>query len=568
MDTGEAEKPVRLLCVFRLRYIEFRTPELVALIKLATGLECRLPGEKSAGEREKCFRLEYPKGGEKFRDNVFWYLVAPTRGAALALARVIPKRSVLVRKLIDLWEEGSTFEEVVRNLKNAESECENENRKKQKQEENQNQNQQSRNNKFESVQERKSRLACFQSKESTFKFICDAFGRTMSSAEQLDLINAMRFLDFKGKVKLNDPDCKFYIGHASPCEEVALPDMQNHWYFGEYLAKGTSFYDQYRLSERAYLGPTSMDHEMAAIMANMAQVTSSSVVFDPYVGTGSILVAAASLGAMTWGGDIDIRVVTWGKTTKKGGKVDVWSNFAQYGLERPVALLRCDAHLPPFRTEVEEIFDALVCDPPYGIRAGGRKSGGREKVLKKRETHGYWKEIPKDMKDAHIPSTAVYELSELLIDLLDMASKLLTVGGRLVYFFPSTNGIVMKDYLPSHPCLTVEHCSEQGLTQLWGRKLITMVKHAPWDEGRAREHRERVLSPGSDLRKCDNLHGMVFKLIDGEDNAQNTTNINKEEDTLVGAGAASSGGGQGEPEAAARPHWESVTSKRYRGKRV
>lgn len=35
--------------------------------------------------------------------------------------------------------------------------------------------------------------------------------------------------------------------------------------------------------------------------------------YDPYVGTGSILVAAAHLGAHTIGADIDIRVVRDGK---------------------------------------------------------------------------------------------------------------------------------------------------------------------------------------------------------------------------------------------------------------
>jgi tRNA G10 N-methylase Trm11 len=37
------------------------------------------------------------------------------------------------------------------------------------------------------------------------------------------------------------------------------------------------------------------------------QVTSRSLVMDPYVGTGSILVAAAARGAATFGSDIDHR---------------------------------------------------------------------------------------------------------------------------------------------------------------------------------------------------------------------------------------------------------------------
>jgi tRNA (guanine10-N2)-methyltransferase len=53
-----------------------------------------------------------------------------------------------------------------------------------------------------------------------------------------------------------------------------------------------------------------MDPELSLIMCNIARVKKGSLAYDPFVGTGSILVAAASLGATTWGADIDIRCVT------------------------------------------------------------------------------------------------------------------------------------------------------------------------------------------------------------------------------------------------------------------
>ena len=40
--------------------------------------------------------------------------------------------------------------------------------------------------------------------------------------------------------------------------------------------------------------------------------------YDPFVGTGSILVAAAHLGAKTLGADIDVRVVRDGKLNADG----------------------------------------------------------------------------------------------------------------------------------------------------------------------------------------------------------------------------------------------------------
>lgn len=48
------------------------------------------------------------------------------------------------------------------------------------------------------------------------------------------------------------------------------------------------------------------------------QVRKGSFVFDPFAGTGSILVAAAHFGAITLGADIDIRVLRDGKVDTSG----------------------------------------------------------------------------------------------------------------------------------------------------------------------------------------------------------------------------------------------------------
>ena len=42
-----------------------------------------------------------------------------------------------------------------------------------------------------------------------------------------------------------------------------------------------------------------MDAEVAFLIANQAQAMPGKLVYDPFVGTGSILVAAAHFGAMT-----------------------------------------------------------------------------------------------------------------------------------------------------------------------------------------------------------------------------------------------------------------------------
>lgn len=60
---------------------------------------------------------------------------------------------------------------------------------------------------------------------------------------------------------------------------------------------------KYELRNRVYLGPTAMDAQLALLMANQAQAGRGRLVYDPFVGTGSVLVAAAHFGAYTMVGE-------------------------------------------------------------------------------------------------------------------------------------------------------------------------------------------------------------------------------------------------------------------------
>jgi tRNA (guanine10-N2)-methyltransferase len=61
------------------------------------------------------------------------------------------------------------------------------------------------------------------------------------------------------------------------------------------------------------------------------------------------------------------------RPSRKGQKVraldeSLLANFEQYGLEsRYLGVAVCDAALPPWR-ETEGLLDAVITDPPYGIR--------------------------------------------------------------------------------------------------------------------------------------------------------------------------------------------------------
>ena len=126
-----------------------------------------------------------------------------------------------------------------------------------------------------------------------------------------------------------------------------------------------------------------------------------------------------------------------------------------------------------------KVFDAVICDPPYGVRAGGRKSGGRK--LLKGVVGPYT--VPDDKRTDHIPSTAAYSLVECVHDLLDLAARMLVMGGRLVFFYPVLReDDTIDTHFPEHPCFELIASCEQILSLRYSRVLLTMVKIGPYTE--------------------------------------------------------------------------------------
>lgn len=76
---------------------------------------------------------------------------------------------------------------------------------------------------------------------------------------------------------------------------------------------------------------------------------------DPFVGTGSILVAASHHGAYTMGLDIDYKLLRYGKLDSAGLKHDIWTNFSDYNLQSPSGIVACDLNRAPFRKNLEEV---------------------------------------------------------------------------------------------------------------------------------------------------------------------------------------------------------------------
>ena len=122
---------------------------------------------------------------------------------------------------------------------------------------------------------------------------------------------------------------------------------------------------------------------------------------------------------------------------------------------------------------VRPIFDAIVCDPPYGVRARSQKAGIRESKLQKpkKEVRESDEVLPYFSQKEH------FDFVELHEHLLHVASILLRPGGRLVFlFFTDEEASPEKNKFPEHPAFDFERSSKDQLTKFKARHLLTLRK--------------------------------------------------------------------------------------------
>jgi tRNA (guanine10-N2)-methyltransferase len=150
------------------------------------------------------------------------------------------------------------------------------------------------------------------------------------------------------------------------------------------------------------------------------------------------------------------------------------------------------------------IFDAIVTDPPYGIRAGARKSGSKLDTPRP---------ISEQDRYSHIAQTKPYAVSDVMADLLDVAARTLILGGRLVYIIPSMRDFDPSTDLPRHDCLSLVHVCYQSLQVEFGRRVVTMVKSKEYDESLQSYYLSSVWINGQEsAEKCANIRERLISL--------------------------------------------------------
>lgn len=134
------------------------------------------------------------------------------------------------------------------------------------------------------------------------------------------------------------------------------------------------------------------------------------------------------------------------------------------------------------------MFDAIICDPPYGWRASARESGvsDRQKIRKERLDELGFKKRELDEDEVSYKSTKVSEMDKIVQGLFELAKKILVVGGRLVFLYPihkeeycyfiilSKNEPDFLHRLPKHESFEYYNAVENKLTPIKSRILISM----------------------------------------------------------------------------------------------
>jgi putative methyltransferase (TIGR01177 family) len=151
-----------------------------------------------------------------------------------------------------------------------------------------------------------------------------------------------------GRIDLRYPDRRFWLCPADGAAAVALEEVG---------AVDRTGFRARRMPAFPFQRPVTLDPRLARVAVNLARVRPGDRVVDPFVGTGSLLIEAALVGARVTGIDRDASMVR-----------GALQNFAHVGLV-PESMTVGDSASVGNAIDGAH-WDALVTDPPYGRASG------------------------------------------------------------------------------------------------------------------------------------------------------------------------------------------------------
>ncbi|VDP44053.1 unnamed protein product [Schistosoma margrebowiei] len=196
----------------------------------------------------------------------------------------IIKRSVLIKSAFHLWCEAATLSELIEQVANLPNEL----------------------------------IDPYLNGCGTFKIVLSSAHKKLKQEEKIPIIETI--LDaherIDAQVSLSSPDHQINILLEYTPKNLGKNKINSggqlcRLLYGRLIGSSIrrNMMNDYRLSERAHLGNTTMNVTLAAIMANVGLCRKSSFVWDPFIGTGSTVIAASVWGSFGGGSDIDYSVL-------------------------------------------------------------------------------------------------------------------------------------------------------------------------------------------------------------------------------------------------------------------
>ena len=178
--------------------------------------------------------------------------------------------------------------------------------------------------------------------------------------------------------------------------------------------------------------------------------------------------AAAKCGAHVLGMDIDFLLLHGLSKSSCCGSppkssrlqpqaIHMYSLGAQY-----LDVIVGDTSIHKYSSRLE--FDAIVTDPPYGIRESSQKVGSHKNSV-----------VPPECLANHYPSKIRYDFDSIVGDLMELAGGHLVYGGRLVFWVPVSRPLEVDLDFEWEGLRMVSKC-EQILTRKSSRFLVCMEK--------------------------------------------------------------------------------------------
>lgn len=327
-----------------------------------------------------------------------------------------------------------------------------------------------------------------QFRDSSFKFEFVSFHGKRPKDQQNEILRDFEGMDLRGPIDMKNPQCLFTI-----IEKYIVGQGLQYMWFTKFVCNGDRHaIDVYNLKKRPTIGTTSFDAELSLVTCNMAKIQPYDFVFDPFSGTGSFPVAAAYYKALSVAADIDFRSL-------RGYE----KNFIKYGTSTYFMDPLCmDFTHPAFREGIK--FDAIISDPPYGVREGLKVCGARDP-----EKYGNKLDLKIDNELAHLRRDYVqpkrpYEFELLLQDILNFAAERLKVSGRLAFWLPlpEKNG---QPQFPKHKHLKLISSCPQSFNK-WTRWLLTYERRPHGEEGEhevisLEDFRKHYFTPSREIKR-------------------------------------------------------------------